>query len=95
MLAGTHWFNVVLHRAGLREVDNDAVHAEFVSIGERRKMSLAVPEALRALDEIERLRTTHVRGDMPDGEQAAKFALECLAGLRESALPIVVRDPAQ
>jgi hypothetical protein len=86
MLAGTHWFNIVLHRAGLRQPDNDVMHAEFVSIGERRKLSLALPAALRAMDEIERLRTTHVRGDMPDGEQAARLALECLATLRESAL---------
>ena len=85
MLAGTHRFNVLLHRAGLRDVDNDVVHAEFVSLGERRKLSVALPDALNALDEIERLRTTHVRGDMPDGERAAGFALECLARLRDPA----------
>ena len=86
MLAGTHWFNAVLHRAGLRDTENDAVHAEFVSVGERRRLSVVLPEVLHALDQIERLRTTHVRGDMPDGERAARFALERLAILRESAV---------
>jgi hypothetical protein len=86
MLAGTHWFNVLLHRRALRDVENDAMHAEFISHGERRKLSLAIPDALRALDEIEALRTTHVRGDMPDGEQAAKTAFQSLAVLREAAL---------
>jgi hypothetical protein len=85
MLAGTHWLNVLLHCAGFRDVENDVVHAEFVSLGERCKLSVALPEALKTLDEIERLRTTHVRGDMLDGERAAEFALECLARLRESA----------
>src|SRR5688572_13912542 len=63
MLAGTHWFNVLLHRMALRGVENDAMHAEFIPHGERRKLSVAIPRELQALDEIERLRTTHVRGD--------------------------------
>jgi hypothetical protein len=82
MLAGTHWFNVLLHLAGLRAADNDIVHTEFIQLGERRKLALAMPESLRSLDIIEDLRTTHVRGDMPDGEGAARRALECLARLR-------------
>jgi hypothetical protein len=86
MLAGTHWFNLLLHCSGLRAAEDDAVHAEFVSLGERRKLSVIIPAALRALDEIESLRTTHVRGDMPNGEQAAQSALACLARLRETAL---------
>jgi hypothetical protein len=85
MLAGTHWFNVLLHRNGLREPDKDAMHAEFITAGERRKLTVAIPEALDALDRIEHLRTTHVRGDMPDGEAAAAQALACLDRLRESA----------
>lgn len=82
MLAGTHWFNVLLHAAGLRAPDNDIVHTEFVQLGERRKFALALGDEMRALDLIEALRTAHVRGDMPDGEGAAKRALEALAGLR-------------
>jgi hypothetical protein len=66
----------------LRAADNDIVHTEFIQLGERRKLALAMPESLRSLDMIEDLRTTHVRGDMPDGEGAARRALECLARLR-------------
>lgn len=82
MLAGTHWFNLLLHAAALRTTDNDIVHTEFVQLGERRKFALAMPEELRALDLIEDLRTTHVRGDMPEGEAAARRALSALASLR-------------
>ena len=85
MLAGTHWFNILLHRALLMPIEQDAMHAEFLSIGERRKARLLVSDALDALDTIEHFRTTHVRGDMPDGEQAALRALECLAQIRNEA----------
>ena len=82
MLAGTHWFNILLHRARLAAENGDAMHAEFLSLGARRKVSLQMPTALGALDEIEALRTSHVRGDMPDGPAAARRALACLALLR-------------
>lgn len=82
MLAGTHWFNLLLHAAALRAADNDIVHTEFVQLGERRKFALAMREELHALDLIEELRTTHVRGDMPEGEAAARRALAALACLR-------------
>lgn len=82
MLAGTHWFNLLLHAEGLRAEDNDIVHTEFVQLGERRKFALAMPEQMLALDLIEDLRTTHVRGDMPEGEAAARRALAALACLR-------------
>src|SRR5690606_32518149 len=82
MLAGTHWFNILLHCHGLTPVDRDAMHAEFLPRSERRRIVLTMPEALSALDEIERLRTLHVRGDMPDGEGAARVARECLARLQ-------------
>lgn len=85
MLAGTHWFNLALHQTGLRVHDQDVMHAEFISIAERRKVAVTLPEALPALDEIERLRTLHVRGDMPGGEAAARSALQCLARLRALA----------
>ena len=82
MLAGTHWFNIILHKAGLRPEDRDAMHSEFLTHGERRRVALVVPEALATMDAIEALRTTHVRGDMPGGETAAKTARACLAHLR-------------
>jgi len=85
MLAGTHWFNVLLHRAGVAAENADAMHAEFLTAGIRRKVAVLMPGALAALDEIETLRTTHVRGDMPDGSAAARRALACLARLREEA----------
>ena len=85
MLAGTHWFNIVLHRTTLMPVERDAMHAEFMTVGERRKMLATAPDALHALDEIERLRTPYVRGDMPGGERAAQVALDCLARLRRMA----------
>jgi len=86
MLAGTHWFNILLHRASLAAENADAMHSEFLSLGARRKVAALLPEALAALDEIEALRTTHVRGDMPDGPRAARRALACLAVLRGRAL---------
>lgn len=85
MLAGTHWFNIALHRTGVVEAPNDAMHAEFLSGAQRRKARLVVPVALEALDEIEALRTPFVRGDLTGGEEAAQRALACLAVLRRSA----------
>ena len=86
MLAGTHWFNILLHRANLLPAEQDAMHAEFLSAHQRRTVQATMPDALRALDDIERLRTPYVRGNMPGGEQAAAQALACLARLRHPAL---------
>ena len=86
MLAGTHWFNILLHRHGLRPVERDAMHAEFIAPDEKRDVLAAIPAALQALDEIERCRTPYVRGDMPGGQHAANRALECLRELRSQAL---------
>ena len=86
MLAGTHWFNILLHRTNLLPAEHDAMHAEFLSPENRRSAQAAVPDALHALDDIERLRTPYVRGNMPGGEDAAAQALACLARLREQAL---------
>lgn len=95
MLAGTHWFNILLHRNGLSHEERDAMHAEFLSLAERRRLAIVLPDALRALDEIERLRTRHVRGDMPDGESAAATALACLARLRQAALAAHAMPPVE
>jgi hypothetical protein len=92
MLAGTHWFNILLHRAGLAAETSDAMHAEFLSVGARRKVAVLLPTALAALDEIEALRTTHVRGDMADGPGAARRALACLAVLQEQARARAAKD---
>ena len=86
MLAGTHWFNIVLHRTNVLSTEHDAMHAQFLSAHDRRKVEATAPAALRSLDDIERLRTPYVRGNMPGGEQAAARAFACLARLREEAL---------
>lgn len=83
MLAGTHWFNLVLHVANLRAEDADAMHSEFVSVGERRKIEATLPGLLAPLDAIEQMRTGYVRGDLPGGELAAATALARLSELRE------------
>lgn len=86
MLAGTHWFNLALHEAGILTSDEDVMHAEFLAGALRRKLAVLVPEGLAALDAIESLRTLHVRGDLPGGAAAAQHALECLATLKRIAL---------
>ena len=88
MLAGTHWLNLLLHAYDLSAPDHDAMHAEFMTLAERRKVMCRIPAALGALDAIEALRTTHVRGDLPGGEEAAAKALASLAVLREQASAI-------
>jgi hypothetical protein len=91
MLAGTHWFNIALHDAGVLPPERDAMHAEFLSGAERRKARIHVAAALTALDEIEALRTPFVRGDFAGGEAAARKALTCLTVLRASALREPIR----
>ena len=90
MLAGSHWFNVLLHRGGFVAESTDVMHAEFLSVGARRKIATRMAGELMALDRIEELRTSHVRGDMPNGQNAARDALAGLATLRNA----VVNSPA-
>lgn len=86
MLAGMHWFNLALHATGLLPVDHDALHAEFLAVGERRKITCALPTAIAALDTIESFRTLYVRGDLSGGVQAAQLALDHLAELKGVAM---------
>lgn len=88
MLAGTHWFNIILHSVGIVPLNVDAMHAEFLSGLERRKARLLAPAALAAMDQIEASRAPFVRGDFPGGEEAANRALACLAQLRQIASEI-------
>jgi hypothetical protein len=85
MLAGTHWFNLLLHRWQLYPESRDAMHAEFLTVGERRRIAVRMADALAALDTIEGFRTSHVRGDMHDGEASARTARACLERLRAAA----------
>jgi hypothetical protein len=86
MLAGTHWFNIALHTRGLVATDHDAMHAEFLTVGQRRRIDCVLPAALAALDTIESFRTPYVRGDLPGGAHAAQRALESLAELKGAAM---------
>lgn len=88
MLAGTHWLNLTLHVAKLRPEDADAMHSEFLAVGERRKIEAVLPGLLTPMDAIEQLRTGYVRGDLPGGEEAAARALAHLSelGARARAL---------
>ena len=85
MLAGTHWFNLLLHRFQVFPESRDAMHAEFLTVGERRRIAAKMRDALDALDTIEAFRTSHVRGDMAEGEASARRVRDCLARLRAAA----------
>ena len=94
MLAGTHWFKLGLHQLGITPVAKDVMHAEFLPKSEHFKVSLCAPEMLAAMEAIEGARELFVRGSAPDGEEAARKALECLACIRERALAAQpIRDP--
>ena len=95
MLAGTHWFNILLHRFQVFPESRDAMHSEFLTVGERRRIAVKMREALEALDAIEALRTSHVRGDMAEGEAASRTARECLARLRAAAHATDVKPQAR
>jgi hypothetical protein len=86
MLAGTHWFNVALHRMGLTGENEDVMHAEYLTGAMRLKLSLIEPEMLSALDRIEALRPGYVRGDEEGGRGAAEEALRLLDLIRRTAL---------
>ena len=85
MLAGTHWFNIALHKLGITQPADDALHAEFLTAGVRSKLNLVMPEILNALDEIENFRSLFVRGDAAHGEAAGRRCLELLESLRRAA----------
>lgn len=86
MLAGTHWLNYYLHLVGLTTVAHDIMHAEHVTVAERRRIGLVRPGLLDAMDRIEALRAPYVRGNVEGGSAAAREAQSLLAQLREAAL---------
>jgi len=85
MLAGTHWVNFILHSTGASTVSEDMVHASMTLVSVLRKYSLAEPELIAQLEEIEELRPLFVRGDMDGGAQAAHRALALLAAIGRRA----------
>ena len=84
MLAATEWFNAALHRLGETPTGADVMHAEFMALGERRRIEIMTPTLLHALDEIEEMRALHVRGDHAGGEAAARRARELLATMKQT-----------
>ena len=85
MLAGTHWFNIALHKFGLNEPAKDIMHAEFVHNGDRARINLVMPQALKALSDIEESRSLYVRGNVKGGSTAARRALKNLDVLKKTA----------
>jgi len=83
MLAGTHLMNMALHQVGVTSSDADALHAEYLTGAQRVKADLLAPGLVDLLYEIEMLRPTYVRGDWPDGEQAADKAIALLETLQD------------
>jgi len=86
MLAGTHWLNAALHRAGVLADERDVVHTYMLTINEFRRLQVARPELMQALARIEDARTLHVRGDAPGAQPVADCTGELLARLREGAM---------
>lgn len=85
MLAGTHWFNIALHRYGVTAADDDVMHAEYLTGALRLKLSLVIPGLTAALDEIENARPRFVRGDVQGGNEVATRCLQLLSNLRDFA----------
>lgn len=85
MLAGSHWFNLALHAMGITSVQEDALHAEYLSAALRLKVSLIKPAMLEALDFIERARAGYVRGNLQGGIEAAQQCRLRLELIRRSA----------
>jgi len=83
MLAGTHLMNMALHQVGVTSYESDALHAEYLTGAQRVKADLLAPGLVDLLYEIEMLRPTYVRGDWPDGEQAADKAIALLETLQD------------
>jgi len=85
MLAGTHWFNIALHRMGFSSPEKDVMHAQYLPGNERLKLSLLQPALLQALDEVESFRPAYVRGNLPGARRAATRSLELLNVIKAAA----------
>lgn len=85
MLAGTHWFNVAMHRFLLTNDTDDVMHAEYMTLAMQRKLSLVSKEMLDALEEIENYRPRFVRGDIAGGPACAVRCRTLLARIRKTA----------
>lgn len=92
MLAGTHWVNYVLHRAGVTQPEDDVLHSYMLTVNELRRLRVADAELLDALTEIEDIRPPYVRGNAPNGRAAGESALALLARIREKAKRYFAKD---
>jgi hypothetical protein len=82
MLAGSHWLNARLHDQGLSKAGDDVMHTYLLSVNQCRRLSVAQPEAMKALGAIEDMRPAFVRGDAPGGPEAARAAIAWLSKIR-------------
>ncbi|HSW20492.1 MAG TPA: hypothetical protein VLJ86_24935 [Ramlibacter sp.] len=82
MLAGSHWLNAHLHEQGLSQAGDDVMHTYLLSVNQRRRLRVAQPQAMRLLGAIEDMRPAFVRGDAPDGPEAARTAIAWLPKIR-------------
>jgi hypothetical protein len=78
MLAATHYTNMALHTLGLTPRDRDIIHTEFLQVIDYRRLRVAAPRLLEALEGLESLRAPYVRGAAPDGPIAGEKALQLL-----------------
>ena len=85
MLAGTHLLNAALHRMRLSESNDDVMHAEYMSSAMRTKTTLVAGPLVDALQAIEEMRPFSVRGDLPNGETAARRCRDLLEYIRVKA----------
>jgi len=85
MLAGTHWFNAAAHRHGITSSDDDVMNVEYLPRALRVKISLIAPGLTELVEEIEQFRPIFVKGNVADGEAAAKRCGELLDHLRDRA----------
>jgi hypothetical protein len=85
MLAATHYANMALHVLGLTAPERDMIHTEFLQVIEYKRVRVAAPALLDALEGIEALRAPYVRGAHPDGAAAGAEALRLLDVVRSEA----------
>jgi hypothetical protein len=85
MLAATHYANIALHVLGLTAFERDIVHTEFLQVIDYKRLRVAAPALLDALEELEGLRAPYVRGAHREGAAAGARAVRLLEVVRSEA----------
>jgi ribulose 1,5-bisphosphate synthetase/thiazole synthase len=75
--------------AGVTSIQEDALHAEYMTAALRLKVSLIEPGLLEALDFIEHARAGYVRGNLQGGIEAARQCRLRLKAIRRAAKSVV------